>query len=142
MIDSIPDKIHPAARPLEGTALVLEDAVIVAYDAAAMLDELGMSKVQICATLPEALQLIDAGFVPELALLDIDLGGETSLQAALALARLRVPILYSTGYDEVSGAIADFPGGTMLRKPYTSADLSKALEEIGFMHRAQATAAL
>jgi CheY-like chemotaxis protein len=134
MADCKPDA---AAPRLNGTALVLEDALIVAYDAAAMLDELGVRQVQVCGTLREALTLIEAGLVPSVALLDINLGGETSLDAALALARLQVPILYSTGYDEVEGAIADFPRGAMLRKPYTAEDMSKALTEMGFLNQAQ-----
>ncbi|MEX1660591.1 hypothetical protein [uncultured Thioclava sp.] len=134
MNDCTPELSH-AARHLDGTALILEDALIVAYDAAEMLNELGAHQVQTCGTLDEALRLIEGGLVPTLALLDIDLGGETSLDAALALARLQVPILYSTGYDEVEGAIADFPSGAMLRKPYTAEDMSKALCGMGFSRR-------
>ncbi|WP_417808027.1 hypothetical protein [Thioclava sp.] len=137
MIECKPDKIHEAALRLDGTALVLEDALIVAYDAAAMLDELGVSQVQTCGTLREALSLIEGGLVPTLALLDVNLGGETSLDAALALAKLQVPILYSTGYDEVEGAIANFPSGAMLRKPFTAEDMSKALTEMGFLNQTQ-----
>ena len=121
---------------LEGTALVLEDALIVAYDAAAMLSEMGISKVEICGTLAEALALLEDGLIPSVALLDIDLGGETSLEAALVLSKLQVPIVYSTGYDAVEGAIADFPSGIMLNKPYTAEDMSRALARMGLFEGA------
>lgn len=117
---------------IEGIALVLEDAMIVAYDTAAMLAEFGAPDVVVCGTLEEAMQRIAEGLLPAVALLDINLGGVSSLEAAKALGERAVPILYSTGYEAVSGMLEGFPEGLMLPKPYTPGDIAKALISMGF----------
>lgn len=122
----------PVLPRIDGIALVLEDAMIVAYDAAAMLSEFGAPEVVVCATLSDAMQRIGTGLRPALALLDIDLGGETSLEAACALDENAVPIIYSTGYDADSEMLEAFPRGEMLLKPYTADDIAKALQSLGF----------
>ncbi|MBC7146134.1 MAG: hypothetical protein H5U24_12120 [Thioclava marina] len=125
--------ITPALPRIDGIALVLEDAMIVAYDAAAMLSEFGALDVVVCATLSDAMERIRTGLRPALALLDIDLGGETSLEAACALNESAVPIIYSTGYEADSELLTAFPSGEMLLKPYTAEDIAKALQSLGFL---------
>lgn len=125
--------ITPALPRIDGIALVLEDAMIVAYDAAAMLSEFGALDVVVCATLSDAMERIRTGLRPALALLDIDLGGETSLEAACALNESAVPIIYSTGYEANSELLTAFPRGEMLLKPYTAEDIAKALQSLGFL---------
>ncbi len=117
---------------IDGTALVLEDAMIVAYDAAAMLSEFGARDVVIFGTVEEALLHIAGGNDISMALLDINLGDETSLEAAKALRERAVPILYSTGYDEQSVMMDGFPEGKMLVKPFTNDDFANALISMGF----------
>ncbi|WP_141104876.1 response regulator [Thioclava sp. IC9] len=118
---------------IDGTALVLEDAMIVAYDAAAMLSEFGARDVVIFGTVDEALQHIAGGNDISMALLDINLGDETSLEAAKALRERAVPILYSTGYDEKSMMMDGFPEGKILIKPFTDDDFAQALISMGFV---------
>ncbi|WP_156102945.1 response regulator [Thioclava atlantica] len=122
----------PSLPRIDGIALIVEDAMIVAYDVAAMLGDFGAAEVVICATLDDAMRKIAEGLLPTLALLDIDLGGETSLAAARALAERAVPILYSTGYDHEPELLGTFPSGAMLDKPYTGDDIARALVAMGF----------
>ncbi|OOY17578.1 hypothetical protein BMI85_01035 [Thioclava sp. DLFJ4-1] len=106
--------------------------MIVAYDAAAMLSEFGARDVVIFGTVEEALLHISGGNEISMALLDINLGDETSLEAAKALRERAVPILYSTGYDEQSVMMDGFPEGKMLIKPFTNDDFANALISMGF----------
>jgi CheY-like chemotaxis protein len=105
--------------------LIIEDEVLIAMLIEDMLADLGCIVVGIVSTLDDALTRISAlGF--DAAILDVNLNGAESYPVARALARQRVPFLFSTGYGH-RGISASFRGVPILAKPFESADLERGL---------------
>ena len=116
---------------LSGTALVVEDNLIIAMNAADALRGLGASDVLIAGTVSEALAHIDAHSVT-LAILDVDLGGQTSAAVAERLRERAVPYLLATGYDaEQVARESDIPPSHVLSKPYSNEGIAEILTRIG-----------
>ncbi|WP_162784711.1 GAF domain-containing protein [Paracoccus suum] len=120
------------ARPrFTGRALVVEDNLLIAMNAADALRAMGAADVVIAGTIADALERIAAGGF-DLAILDLDLGGRLSTPVAEALRAAGVPFLLATGYDDGSGAAAavlrDAP---RLSKPYSNDAIAEALRLIG-----------
>ena len=84
--------------------LVLEDNFLIALDAEDMLKTLGVGHVEIAINLGQATALI-AEQQFDFALLDVDLGRETSFDFARKLVTLGIPFGFVSGYEEN----ADFP---------------------------------
>jgi len=61
---------------------------------------------------------------PTLAILDVNLGEETSLPVAERLADLGVPFLFATGYGEQLDLPDRFAAVPIAQKPYNVRDLS------------------
>ncbi|MGE3335156.1 MAG: response regulator [Rhodospirillaceae bacterium] len=107
--------------------LLVEDESLVSFLIEDMLLELGAGGVRHASRL-------DAGFTlaaekkPELAVLDVNLGGVAIFPLAEKLAQDRVPILFITGYgrEGLSDAWADYQ---VLQKPLTLAQLEGAVRE-------------
>ncbi|WP_339112137.1 HWE histidine kinase domain-containing protein [Thioclava sp. GXIMD2076] len=116
-----------------GPALVLEDTMIVALDLAGMLEDMGADTVRTSASVAEALAILNEGFRPKIAVLDVNLGEETSLPVAEHLARMGIPIVLASGYDANEAGIEDYPAAELMRKPYTTGDLSEVLGRMGFV---------
>ncbi|WP_406736265.1 HWE histidine kinase domain-containing protein [Thioclava sp. GXIMD4215] len=129
------DETSPASGEpwVGGPALVLEDTMIVALDLAGMLEDMGADEVRTAASVAEALSILKDGFVPKLAVLDVNLGEETSLPVAEHLAAQGVPIVLASGYDANEAGIDAYPEAELMRKPYTTGDLSDVLTKMGFL---------
>ncbi|MDO9451524.1 MAG: response regulator [Stagnimonas sp.] len=103
----------------------MEDSLIIALDAEDNLRQLGAGKVLAVATVAQALQEIDREG-PELALLDINLGSESSFPIATRLKTLGVPFFFTTGYGERLKLPPNLVGTHVLQKPYTLDGIAKA----------------
>jgi light-regulated signal transduction histidine kinase (bacteriophytochrome) len=104
-------------QPLKGkTALLVEDSMIIALDGEDALRALGAASVVTAATVTQAMQALDTGGI-DFALLDFNLGAETSAGVADRLSAAGIPFAFATGYGE---AIGDerFEGVRTLAKPY------------------------
>lgn len=121
----------PAAEiRLSGPCLVLEDNIVIALDSSDMLEALGASKVSTAARSDDALRLLqeqDFAF----ALLDVNLGDETSFAVAERCAALGVPAILATGYGSDTALLERFPPMPVLKKPFTRATLQNALADLG-----------
>ena len=110
--------------------LVVEDNMIIALDTQDMLLELGVRRVSIAASVKRALETI-ADDRPELALLDYNLGNETSDAVAERLTAEGIPYWFVTGYgDAIREAAADRSLG-IVQKPFSEEDLARLLQETG-----------
>ncbi|MBB2204253.1 HWE histidine kinase domain-containing protein [Gluconacetobacter takamatsuzukensis] len=108
------------------TILVLEDEFIIAME---LEDVLGMehgARVHIASTLQAAFDILEAHSV-DVAILDVNIAGESSLPVARALSGRGIPFLFATGYGSASSAISAFPDVPVLAKPYTMAGVVAAL---------------
>ena len=118
-----PEESAPIA--LSGTVLVVEDNMIIALEAEEVLTAMGADTVDMAASVREALRLIDAS-PPDRALLDVNLGSETSVAVAHRLAQLGIPFAFATGYGEsfkVPPELGDVP---VVKKPYGADSLRRA----------------
>jgi CheY-like chemotaxis protein len=104
------------------SVLILEDQVLIALHMEDMLLDLGASACWMVSANAEALQLLETQS-PNLALLDFNLGDETSEKTADRLMELAVPFVFFTGYGD-GLVIADrFFGTPIAGKPVTKSTL-------------------
>jgi CheY-like chemotaxis protein len=105
------------------TILVVDDDALIALSTAAMLEDLGHRVVETNSG-PQALALIEDGWLPDLVITDHAMPGMTGavLAAQLRLRAPDLPIILATGYAEMEdGQKLDLP---RLAKPYTQAQLA------------------
>lgn len=126
-----PEPARPASgddtmQILQGTALVLEDTLIIAMDAASMLEELGASEVKIHSGVGAALKWLEDA-APSFALLDVNLGAEQSLPVAEMLHARGVPFVLVTGYGEARELVEAYPPCIVLQKPFTLRSVETAV---------------
>lgn len=104
--------------------LVLEDEFLIAMDVEQLCRDHGASDVIILGTLAEAL---DESSDYDAAVIDLLLGGESTLPFAARLSRRGVPFIFASGYADRSDVAAAFPGVVIVGKPYSGQDLIDAL---------------
>ena len=110
-------------------ALLVEDSLIIALDAEDILKRLGAAHVATGATVEGALDTIRAAR-PTFALLDINLGDQTSYAVADRLAELGIPFLFATGYGEQADLPREHRRRRVIQKPYTLENVARALAEL------------
>ncbi|HSN73328.1 MAG TPA: HWE histidine kinase domain-containing protein, partial [Steroidobacteraceae bacterium] len=117
-------------RPPTGAIRVLlaEDEAIVALDVATMIEDLGYDLVRVCYTLDEALAAVAEEDL-EVAVLDANLGGRSSMPVAELLHGRGVPVIFATGYQEMPDLPDALQGAPRLTKPVSRAMLAAALEQ-------------
>jgi CheY-like chemotaxis protein len=108
--------------------LVVEDEMTIAMMLEDMLDELGHCVVAVAMRLPRALALAGTAEI-DLAILDVNLGGQSSFPAARTLRGRSVPLLFATGYGR-TGIDAEFSHVYVLNKPFRIDDLAKAIAQV------------
>ena len=122
----------PPAAPAQGSlrVLLVDDDELVQLSVQAILEVLGHS-VTTAASGEEALRHLEAGFRPEVVILDMNMPGLGGLGT---LPRLRsldpaVPILLATGRTDQTALdlVAAHPGVSLLAKPFGVSDLQKRL---------------
>lgn len=115
------------AAPLQGrNVLLVEDSMIIALDAEDALKEIGAAKVVVAATVERALGALAKGGL-NFALLDLNLGLETSTPVADKLKAMGISFAFATGYGEGARLTETYPGVPVLSKPYSAEDLRRAL---------------
>lgn len=108
------------------TVLVVEDEILIAMDLEAILLEQGLRVIGPCATLEDAHAAIqDAS--PDLAMLDFDLCGVSSLPLARELHRRDIPFAFLTGSSGNDAAAREFKNCAILHKPF---DLKELIDTV------------
>ena len=110
--------------------LVVEDEYLIASDLAEWLEEQGAEVLGPVPGVAEALALIDAGPLPDVAVLDITLGTEPVFPVADALQAARVPFVFVTGYDAAL-IPARYENASRCIKPLDRARVLRALAAVG-----------
>jgi light-regulated signal transduction histidine kinase (bacteriophytochrome) len=109
-------------QPLKGKkVLLVEDSMIIALDGEDAMRDLGADLVVTAATVAQAMRALDDTAF-DFALLDFNLGAETSSAIADRLVADGIHFAFATGYGE---AISDarFHGARTLAKPYGTSQL-------------------
>ena len=107
--------------------LVVEDEMLVAMNIEDMLLAMGHEVAGIASRLAPALQLAREGAF-DLAMLDVNLAGETSFPVADILRERGIPYLFATGYG-ADGIEEAYRGAPVLQKPFRSRDLAGVLAD-------------
>ena len=120
----------PPRRVLEGhTVLLVEDSLIIALDAEDVAERLGAERVLTAATVQGALDALETSS-PTLAVLDINLGDNTSYPVADRLAEAGVPFLFASGYGEQAQLPERHLQRSVLQKPYTLENVARAIDTL------------
>jgi len=110
------------------SVLLVEDNMIIAMDGEDALRDLG-ADVATAGSVGRAQEAI-ALRAFDLAVLDFNLGNETSLPVADMLVARGVPFIFATGYGDGLDLPARFGSLTLLKKPYSGASLAQALNPL------------
>lgn len=101
--------------------LVLEDEYYLADDLEAALSSAGAEIVGPISEVSEALEQVDKNDF-DVAIIDINLGGESAFTVADQLQRQSIPFVFATGYD-ARDIPASFRDVTRWGKPYNLREL-------------------
>jgi CheY-like chemotaxis protein len=105
--------------------LIVEDEALIAMMAEDMIDGLGCVVAGLAATVGDA-QVALAKLDFDVAVLDVNLNGVTSMGLATELKQRGRPFAFTTGYG-AEGIDAEHRDMPVLTKPYSIADLESAL---------------
>ncbi len=116
------------AEPLQGVrVLLVEDEALVAMLMEDMLTDHGCSIVATAPRLDEALaHAEDLALQFDVAVLDLNLAGESTFAVASALENRNIPFAFATGYG-AGGLPPEWRGRPTLQKPFTAGDVVSAL---------------
>ncbi len=117
-----PSGAHPAR------VLVVEDSIIIALDTEENLKRLGVAEVRLESSVTGALAAIAESHW-EFAIIDFNLGGESSEPIADALRAAGVRFVLATGYAEAAGGFERMGAEAVLRKPYGMTEIERLLVE-------------
>lgn len=108
--------------------LLVEDEGLIAIMLEEMLEDLGCEVVASVSSIIRAQEAIRS-FDVEVALLDVNLSGETSFEFARELGRRDTPFIFSTGYGD-RALPQDLQGNIVLTKPFVAINLQQAFESV------------
>jgi light-regulated signal transduction histidine kinase (bacteriophytochrome) len=114
---------------LSGTALIVEDNLIIAMSAEVILLDLGARHVETAASVAQALAAIGR-LTPSFALLDLNLGSENSIPVGNRLMELKIPFIFATGYGERAPIPTELSSAPVIQKPYTKDVVEAALAKL------------
>jgi CheY-like chemotaxis protein len=115
---------EPASVPRD--VLLVEDMMLIALDAEDMMRQLGVETVRRASSVGQALEEI-AARPPHFALLDVNLGDESSFEIAERLTQLGIRFAFATGYGDDLAFPPTFADTPKLRKPYASQSIMGVL---------------
>lgn len=108
--------------------LVVEDEMMVSMLIEDMLGDLGCQVVGPAARLDEALTLAETADL-DCAVLDVNLGGESTFPVADLLREKGAPFAFATGYGDAGLREID-RASPVLQKPFREIDLRRVLETL------------
>jgi DNA-binding response OmpR family regulator len=112
--------------------LIIEDEPMIALDLQDLLEDAGFVVVGVAGKLEKALALIESTAI-DAAIVDANLGGQSSSPAAAALTARRVPFIVLSGYS-MKQQEAAFSKALFVQKPCRPDQLINALKTIRLQH--------
>ncbi len=117
-------------QPDKESVLIVEDNMIIGFELERMLQAMGYKNIELAATVQEAHESINKK-IPGLAVLDINLGDESSETVADCLRNKSVPFIFATGYSSVKDGFkkkhANVP---VVEKPFSSSVIQAAIQSL------------
>jgi CheY-like chemotaxis protein len=111
-----------------GRILIVEDEPVIGLALEDMLEGVGWEVVGVVSRVAQALDLLQRT-APDVAILDVNLHGETSYPVADALAERNVPYVFATGYGDAEHPERHCHAPTVT-KPYSLEDVRLALSQV------------
>jgi DNA-binding response OmpR family regulator len=119
----------PSSDLLAGLdVLLIEDKTMISFLIEEMLGQLGAGSVRHAARVDAGLAMV-ADKLPALAILDVNIGGETVFPVAEKLEAAGVPFLFITGYGR-GGLHGRWLSRTVLQKPLTAQEFAQGLGKL------------
>ena len=106
--------------------LVLEDEFLIAMDVEQLCRDYGAGDVVIARDLAE-IEPQDVVAQFDAAIVDLMLGGASTLDFASRLRQKGVPFIFASGHSDADEIKAAFPGIRLVAKPYSGDDLIEAV---------------
>ncbi|MEX6508895.1 response regulator [Jiella sp. M17.18] len=106
---------------------IVEDESLVAMQLEDMLLDLGCDVVGLAMRIKGAHEIIDSGIPIDVAILDVNVSGETVYPVAERLCSSGVPIVFATGYGR-EGVEERWHGCQILQKPYTLQQIETSID--------------
>jgi CheY-like chemotaxis protein len=103
----------------------VEDSLIIAMDVEAIVSGLGARIVFTASGLRQARDQIAENAV-DFAILDINLGSETSLPIADELRQRSIPFVFASGYGDQAKLQGDYASAYVITKPYGREEILEA----------------
>nr|WP_306228957.1 HWE histidine kinase domain-containing protein [Aurantimonas sp. CSK15Z-1] len=111
------------------SALIVEDNMIIALDAEQLMIEQGMAAVFIASSVTEARKII-ADEAIDLALLDVNLGAETSFPLVPNLLAKSIPFIFVSGYGDSLDLPPEAEHASRIKKPFNKDQLLSAIYQV------------
>ncbi|MEQ8696849.1 MAG: response regulator [Bauldia litoralis] len=108
---------------------VLEDEFIIADEIASILEDAGHSVIGPAATVEAALARLQGDAVPDVAIIDANLRGDSSLPVAERLRELKVPFCLCTGYRS-NDLTSEFGEVAMVQKPVSPRAILETIRKL------------
>ncbi len=124
--DAIPNLADTDFVPPPEHILLVEDSMIIALDTAEILRGHGVERVTTSSSVAGAIEAIESG-KPDFALVDFNLGSETSEPIITELRNRQIPFVLATGYGDVSEQAIELGAVGALKKPYGLQDIIKVV---------------
>jgi len=107
--------------------LILEDEYLIGLDLERIAEECGAQSVHLATTIVELQAWIGNHPKCDLAILELQAHGASSLAVAAILQRRGVPIVFTTAYERgADEGVPGFPGAPIVGKPYGKMQIVKA----------------
>ena len=105
---------------------VVEDESLVAMQLEDMLFDLGCKVVGLAMRLKRAHDMLDSGMAIDVAILDVNIGGEKIYPVAMRLREAGIPIVFATGYGR-EGLETEWRVCPVLQKPYSASQIEHSI---------------
>jgi len=110
--------------------LIVEDDALIAMELGERLADMGYEVLGPAHTIAEAEALLGGGPKPDVALLDANVAGVSSVELGAKLAAKGVPLAFCTGYDRIKNVPPELAQAPVLTKPISDADLIAGLKRL------------
>ena len=121
---------EPAVDYAGKRALVVEDQMLIALELEQILEDAGLVVAATLSSPRETLAYLSGNDLPDVAILDVNLGDDTSEQIAEFLMARQVPFMFATGYGDGGGISEIFSDIPVVRKPFSADAILSQLSKL------------
>ena len=119
-------KALPAVEDFPASVLLVEDSMLIALDVEDALHSLGAKRVVTASSVRQGRDAMAEDRF-DLAILDINLGNDSSLSLAEELRTRGIPFLFASGYGDEAQLSEELAGREIITKPYGRVEIIDAV---------------